>query len=261
MSTYVIDRLIHFDNEAFVLYAVTAPEDSLRIGAIASRCLTQLLDAKGEIVSKRDLMNGAWGAFGLEVTDNSLAQVIRQLRVALDKLQPGLELIVTVPRIGYKLGESLVEQLDQPAPAAQLLPQTEVVPTPIPAPTNQAASPPRWRPRELLLGLAALACWILLFLLPGLLRPTALPERPFAEQSVEDIDGVRVHQEDMPASALQPGNQQLAARARQLAQALGMSGHDLHIYRFADQYRSLDLLCQGALLAPDSQCLGVQAHD
>ena len=123
MSTYVINRLIHFDNEAFVLYAATAPEDSLRIGAIASRCLTQLLDAKGEIVSKRDLMNGAWGAFGLEVTDNSLAQTIRQLRVALDKLQPDHELIVTVPRIGYKLGESLVELLDRPeaseAPAAE----------------------------------------------------------------------------------------------------------------------------------------------
>ena len=261
MSTYVIDRLIHFDNEAFVLYAVTAPEDSLRIGAIASRCLTQLLDAKGEIVSKRDLMNGAWGAFGLEVTDNSLAQVIRQLRVALDKLQPGLELIVTVPRIGYKLGESLVERLDQPAPPAPQLPQTETASTPIPASANQVASPPPWRPRHLLMGLGALACWALLFLLPGLLRPAQLPERPFAEQRVEELNGLYVHMEDMPASALRPDNRQLAEHARQLVQALGMDGQDLHLYRFADQYRSLDLLCQGTLATADSQCLGVQAHD
>ncbi|MFG0379880.1 transcriptional regulator [Pseudomonas sp. zbq_18] len=262
MSTYVINRLIHFDNEAFVLYAATAPEDSLRIGAIASRCLTQLLDAKGEIVSKRDLMNGAWGAFGLEVTDNSLAQTIRQLRVALDKLQPDHELIVTVPRIGYKLGESLVELLDQPPPP----PLAAAHPASTPAPTETAStrhadSSPRWQPRDLLLGLAALAGWVLLFLLPGLLRPTALPERPFAEQRMEDIDGVRIHLEDMPASALQPDNRQLASHARQLAQALGMNGQVLHLYRFADQYRSLDLLCQGTLTAADSQCLGVQAHD
>ncbi|WP_394561942.1 transcriptional regulator [Aquipseudomonas alcaligenes] len=264
MSTYVINDLIRFDNEAFVLYAATEPEETLRIGAIASRCLTQLLEANGEIVSKRDLMAGAWGAFGLEVTDNSLAQVVRQLRVAMEKLQPGHELIVTVPRIGYKISEQ-VTLLDPPSPATPdlaLTPASEAAREPAgsaPAPMHERRAPVA--ARDLLLGLVALACWIGLFFLPGLLWPVSLPERPFAEQRVEDIDGVRVHLENMPASALRPDNRQLVAHAKQLGQTLAMDVHKLHIYRFADQYLSLDLLCEGTLLAPGSQCLGVQAHD
>lgn len=268
MSTYVINQLIHFDNEAFVLYAAASPEEALRIGAIASRCLTQLLQANGQIVSKRDLMSGAWGAFGLEVTDNSLAQVVRQLRVALEKLQQNHELIVTIPRIGYKISEqvTLLDEATTPAPLPVLaapaenrpLPSTEpALPTATPAPNQEQH---HW-PMDLLLGLAAIACWVALFQLPGLLRAPSLPERPFSEAQMENIDGVSVHLENMPGGALQPDNRQLVRELKQLGQTLDMDVDDLHIYRFAGQYRSLDLLCQGRLLAPNSQCLGVQPDE
>ncbi|QKE62797.1 winged helix-turn-helix domain-containing protein [Aquipseudomonas campi] len=265
MSTYVINRLIYFDNEAFVLYAAAAPEEVLRIGAIASRCLDQLLQANGQIVSKRDLMSGAWGAFGLEVTDNSLAQVVRQLRVALEKLQPNHELIVTIPRIGYKISEQ-VELLDETAtPALPLVPAAPMESEPQPATQLHTPTPLREHRHEqsmdLLLGFAAIACWVALFQLPGLLRAPTLPERPFVEHQAESIDGIRVHLEDMPGGALQPDNRQLVAEVKKLAPVLDLGTQDLHIYRFADRYRSLDLLCQGQLLAPDSQCLGVQPDE
>ena len=263
MSTYVINNLIHFDNEAFVLYTTDAPEDTLRIGAIASRCLTQLLQANGQIVSKRDLMSGAWGTFGLEVTDNSLAQVVRQLRVALEKLQPDHELIITIPRIGYKISEQ-VTLLDGTAPAAQ--PPMPSAPAPNePAPHSQmpvhsSKRQPDWT-RDLLLGLGTIASALLLFQLPGLLRSPSLPEQPFDEYQVESIDTVWVHFENMPDSALKPDNQKLVAQAKQLAQALNMDAHDLHIYRFTEQQHSLNLLCQGRLHAPGSQCLGIQTDE
>lgn len=265
MSTYVINQLIHFDNEAFVLYAAASPEDALRIGAIASRCLTQLLQANGQIVSKRDLMSGAWGAFGLEVTDNSLAQVVRQLRVALEKLQPNHELIVTIPRIGYKISEqvTLLDEANVPAPLPVLVAPTDIQ---LPPSDEPVVPPPRQKERQhwpidLLLGLAAIACWVALFQLPVLLRAPSLPERPFIEAQLESFDGVQVHLENMPGGALQPDNRQLVAEVKQLGQALGMDVDNLHIYRLADQYRSLDLLCQGRLQAPDSQCLGVKPDE
>lgn len=265
MSTYVINRLIHFDNEAYVLYAAQAPEEVLRIGAIASRCLTQLLQANGQIVSKRDLMSGAWGAFGLEVTDNSLAQVVRQLRVALEKLQPNHELIITIPRIGYKISEQ-VELLDEAVLSAP--PLTPATPEPNTPPSSAEPSEPvpsrerrHERTRDLLLGFAAIICWVALFQLPSLLGEKPLPELPFVEYQVESIDAIQVHQENMPGGALQPDNRRLVAQAKQLSQTLGMYSRDLHIYRFADQYRSLDLLCQGKLLMPDSQCMGIQANE
>lgn len=256
MSIYVINRLIHFDNEAFVLYAASAPEEVLRIGAIASRCLTLLLQADGQIVSKRELMGGAWGEFGLEVTDNSLAQVVRQLRVALEKLQPNHELIVTIPRIGYKLSEQ-VELLDPSPPTPPAPPAAEVS-----RPQISTEGPPshsrhfNW-PEKLLLGLAAIACWSALFHLPSLLASSALPDQPFAQAQVERIEGVTVHLESMPGGALQPDNQRLAVQVNALGKALDMDPLDLHVYRFAAQHRSLDLLCEGELSARDSHCLGL----
>ena len=133
-----------------------------------------------------------------------------------------------------------------------------------PAAHSPAPAAPRERQHawmDLLLGIGAVACWVALFQLPTLFRASTLPERPFLEQQVENVDGVQVHLEHMPGGALQPDNRQLAAEVKQLGQALGMDSRALHIYRFADRYRSLDLLCQGTLLAPDSQCLGVKPDE
>jgi DNA-binding winged helix-turn-helix (wHTH) protein len=256
MSLFVINQLVYFDNETFVLYTATSPDDVQRIGAIASRCLTQLLEANGQIVSKRDLLTGAWGSFGLEVSDNSLAQVVRQLRVALESLQPGHELILTVPRIGYKITQP-VERLEHapPSPASPPI-------APLPTQPETVQSPPRRRwIAQVPLALAALACWVALFLLPALLNPSVLPTRPFVESKAEAIEGITVHLETMPASALQPANQQLLEKARQLAQSLGMAPTDLHLYRLADRYRSMSLLCDGTLQHVDSQCVGMQLNE
>ncbi|MBC9251417.1 hypothetical protein A9179_14190 [Pseudomonas alcaligenes] len=259
MSIYVIHNLIHFDSEAFTLYRVDAPDEPLRIGAIASRCLLLLLQAEGQIVGKRELMNGAWGAFGLEVTENSLAQVVRQLRVALDKLQPGHELIDTVPRIGYRISErGVLLDATPPAPAQTPAPTIEVPPMPLATPAPPARQHPDW-PIRLVLGLATLLCWMALFKLPGLLHPAAPPEQPFVEARVEKLDGVTLHLEDIPNGALRPSNDQLVAHARQLGRTLAMD--DLHLYRFGGQDRSLNLLCQGQLQSDSSHCLGLQVDE
>ncbi|WP_460164043.1 winged helix-turn-helix domain-containing protein [Pseudomonas sp. S2_F03] len=120
MGQLLIDEHLVFDENNFLLFRVDAAnEEPLRLGAIASRCLAMLLRSGGSVVRKRELMAGAWGQYGLEVTDNSLAQVVRQLRLALEKLQPDREFIQTLPRIGYKLADGVtVEELTaHPKPA------------------------------------------------------------------------------------------------------------------------------------------------
>ncbi|MGY4531815.1 DNA-binding winged helix-turn-helix (wHTH) protein [Pseudomonas sp. TE3786] len=258
MSIFVINRLVHFDNETFVLYAATSPEEVQRIGAIASRCLTQLLQANGQIVSKRELMNGAWGAFGLEVSDNSLAQVVRQLRVAMETLQPGQELILTVPRIGYKI--TLPVALLEPSALARAVPASDAEAPPMAAEGPSPRSGRSWI-SHLSKGMVVLACWMTLFILPALLHPGALPNRPFVEERAEQLDGITLHLESMPAGALQPDNQRLVEIARRLAQRIGLAPSDLHLYRLADRYRSLTLLCQGTLQNADSQCVGMQLNE
>ncbi|MCY1559767.1 hypothetical protein D9M68_968360 [compost metagenome] len=106
-----------------------------------------------------------------------------------------------------------------------------------------------------------MACWAALFHLPSLLSPAVLPEQPFTEARVEQVDGITFHLESMPGGALQPDHQHLAVQVKQLGRALAMSPLDLHVYRFAAQHRSLDLLCQGLLTARDSHCLGLQLDE
>ncbi|WP_315809277.1 winged helix-turn-helix domain-containing protein [Pseudomonas sp. C9-3] len=251
MSRYAINHSIHFDSEAFELYLAEAPTERIRIGAIASRCLTLLVQADGKIVTKREFMSGAWGSFGLEVTENSLAQVIHQLRAALEKLQPGHELILTTPRIGYRIHES-VELLDAISP--------EAVRDPVGLSVAEKTPIPPYRSRSrLLLGLAAVACWVALYKLPGLWLPSTLPNRPFVEVKKEQIAGVTLHLEDMPAVALRPANAQLVASAKKLAIALNLA--EPNLYRFASQDRALNLLCSGELRPGSSHCLGLQVDE
>ncbi|MET1080187.1 MAG: winged helix-turn-helix domain-containing protein [Pseudomonas sp.] len=262
MALYVINSLIYFDSEAFTLYRAESSEEALRIGAIASRCLSLLLQADGQIVSKRELISGAWGAFGLEVTDNSLAQVVRQLRVALETLQPDHELILTIPRIGYKINPpvALLDAPPLPLPPVSTV-STPATEEPVSPGTQSPPTPGRRHEKlsQLAFGLIALLCWAALFHLPELLRPAALVEQPFVEAGVAQLDGLTLHWEAMPAVALVPGNEQLARRATTLGLAIGME--NLHLYRFAGQARSLDLLCQGELTAGSHSCVGVKADE
>jgi DNA-binding winged helix-turn-helix (wHTH) protein len=111
MGQVLINELIVFDEDRFLLFRADAPEVApLRLGATTSSCLALLIHSNGAVVRKRQLMAGAWGQYGLKVTDNSLAQSIRQLRLALETLQPGREFIQTLPRLGYKLADGVCTQ-------------------------------------------------------------------------------------------------------------------------------------------------------
>ncbi|WP_429260971.1 winged helix-turn-helix domain-containing protein [Paraburkholderia sp. GAS334] len=70
---------------------------------MASRIFDPFLRAPRIVYSRRQLLDDGWRAFGFEVGENSLAQVMRTLRGALAQLDPGVRHFQTVPRIGYCL--------------------------------------------------------------------------------------------------------------------------------------------------------------
>jgi serine/threonine protein kinase/DNA-binding winged helix-turn-helix (wHTH) protein len=73
--------------------------------------LHQLLINAGEVVTKQELIEAVWPA--VMVVDGSLATAVSKLRKALGQDQ---QLIVTVPRVGYRLDCTVEAKLD-PAPA------------------------------------------------------------------------------------------------------------------------------------------------
>ena len=282
MGQLLIDEHLVFDENNFLLFRVDAVnEEPLRLGAIASRCLAMLLRSGGAVVRKRELMAGAWGQYGLEVTDNSLAQVVRQLRLALEKLQPDREFIQTLPRIGYKLADGVsVEELSavaQTAPAPTATPVSTMAdaedepdeapsitanpaptaPTSAPRPVQPTTPPKRW-------GLwLALSLWGVLAFLSGRIWLGPSPEvAPPAFAAPVTIDDVHVH---LSAQDVHPPATShlhlLVQNSRELAGHLGIPAQNMHLYLLPSRRGADQILCDGELETVSSRCIGVQQYD
>lgn len=125
MTRYLIADAMLFDDE---LYEISMHGNALKsvvLGAAASRCFSALLDAQGAIVTKKELLHDGWERYGQQVSVNSVSQAIAQIRRCLSTLELP-DYVVTVPRIGYKMGDSFfVEKLHESA--TLLKPASEAV--------------------------------------------------------------------------------------------------------------------------------------
>ncbi|MGJ7515047.1 winged helix-turn-helix domain-containing protein [Pseudomonas baetica] len=286
MGQVLIDGQLVFDEDNFLLFRVDTPdEEPLRLGAIASRCLAILLRSGGTVVRKRELMAWAWGQYDLEVTDNSLAQVIRQLRLALEKLQPDREFIQTLPRIGYKIADSVrVQELpivskaspitaasaagsEGPIPASPPPTRVDIAGDDAQSPSIDTAKEPS--PMSPVISARRWGLWLTLPLWGSLafllgkfwMPPTSDVSIPMFAAPVT-MNDVQVHplladSQTLVPSLLQPkvvNSQKLAAR-------LGMSSDDLHLYLMPGRRGADQILCEGELEAAGSRCIGVQQHD
>jgi TolB-like protein len=74
---------------------------TIRLGSRAAEILCVLASAKGELVTKEQLLNQVWR--NIVVEENALQVHMSALRKALDEDRSGLTYIVTVPGRGYRL--------------------------------------------------------------------------------------------------------------------------------------------------------------
>ncbi len=75
-----------------------------RLSPRALRALTMLAEAQGATVSRAALLDAVWP--DVHVCEESLTQVITELRRALGRKHAGEALIETVPKCGYRLGRA-----------------------------------------------------------------------------------------------------------------------------------------------------------
>jgi TolB-like protein/tetratricopeptide (TPR) repeat protein len=94
--------------------------EPLAIGHRGVALLATLFKRPGEVLTKTELMDAAWG--GAAVEESNLSVQIAALRKALGHSPVGGDWIVTVPRIGYRFVPLL------PAPAASEQPSIAVLP-------------------------------------------------------------------------------------------------------------------------------------
>lgn len=76
-----------------------------KIGARDALVLLSLLEMNGEVATKKFIMEKAWS--DVEVTETSLTKSISTLRNLIQEFYPDIDVIITVPRVGYKIRTSL----------------------------------------------------------------------------------------------------------------------------------------------------------
>ncbi len=131
MAKFLIGDAVRFDSDTFALATKGNPNVSLPLGAAAGRCLLVLLEANGEIVTKRAMLGKAWEQYGAVVTSNNLSQAIMQIRRAFEQAGADPSLLVTVPRIGYRLNSVVkVSPFVDASAVESVLPASPVLPIP-----------------------------------------------------------------------------------------------------------------------------------
>ncbi|MGC7405847.1 winged helix-turn-helix domain-containing protein [Pandoraea pneumonica] len=131
MAKYLIGDAARFDSETLTLAATHSPDTPLALGAAAARCLLVLLEADGEIVTKKALLTEAWEQYGAVVSSNNLSQAIVQVRRALEQAGVDPAALATVPRIGYRLHQAVKLSPFVDANTAQsVIPASPAVPIP-----------------------------------------------------------------------------------------------------------------------------------
>jgi DNA-binding winged helix-turn-helix (wHTH) protein len=110
------DRLL-FDCRQDLLTDLHDRSRYLQLKPISARLLRLMAASPRTVLGRRQLFDMGWRAFGFEVCDNSLNQVICALREAFAELAPGGTWIKTIPRIGYCLLADVRPMIDAaPAP-------------------------------------------------------------------------------------------------------------------------------------------------
>ena len=136
-------------------------QDRVRITAKPLETLIFIVENRGRVVQKQEILNAVWK--DTFVTEDTLVHAIREVRRALADDRDNPRFILTVPREGYRF---VCEVLTEPAvetqqvasvPATELSSEPPSLPLPLPDPRDRMADSPRrsrWR-IPLVIGLFA----------------------------------------------------------------------------------------------------------
>jgi DNA-binding winged helix-turn-helix (wHTH) protein len=83
-------------------------DEQIDLSDLQSDVLAHLVQAPGVVVSKDDLIAAAW--YGVAVTNNSVEQIVSDLRRALRENGKQSSLIETVPRRGYRFAAEVIRE-------------------------------------------------------------------------------------------------------------------------------------------------------
>lgn len=104
MNTHMLYQIyneVTFRTDDGVLASLSSPENSVVLSITANRIFSFLLEQRGKVVSREDLLVNVWDKNGFQASNNSLSQYISFIRRGLHDLGCNQEVIQTIPRVGF----------------------------------------------------------------------------------------------------------------------------------------------------------------
>jgi DNA-binding winged-HTH domains len=106
-----IEGFITFDTEnASLVNLLTG--DSIELSQTSNRLLAELLNHRGDIVSRGEIFQSVFDRFGARASNSNLNQYISTLRKGMSELGIEKDVIITVPRVGFRISDNVIIKSD-----------------------------------------------------------------------------------------------------------------------------------------------------
>jgi len=100
---YIINFTVIFDSENRTLTVKNEKETVIELTKPATRVFNELIKSGGQNLSRDLILKNAWEDLGYPASNPSLNNCISELRKSFELLGLDKKLIVTIPRIGFKI--------------------------------------------------------------------------------------------------------------------------------------------------------------
>ncbi|WP_368528328.1 transcriptional regulator [Enterobacter cloacae] len=104
----IFNNSLLFNPEAHTIGLVGQPESALTLSAPAVRLLQEFVRNKGCDLSREELITRVWEAYGFTPSGNNLNKAVSELRKSFHALGERQEMIVTLPRIGFRFEADVI---------------------------------------------------------------------------------------------------------------------------------------------------------
>lgn len=121
---YIINKTIVFDSNELTLYLYENTQIVARLTKPATRLLLTLIQNSGVNVNRDTLLENVWLTYGFTASNAGLNNYISELRKAFSSLGYNHELIITIPKLGFRF-ESEIDILDSDVISSKSKPAEE----------------------------------------------------------------------------------------------------------------------------------------
>lgn len=119
---YKINEIVRFKPADGAIWSIESPEQVINLTITNCNLLCLLLNKKGEVLSREQILEDIWDKQGLRSSNNTLNQYISILRRTFSLLGIDDEVIKTIPKVGFSLNASISvekECNDEPVKAVE----------------------------------------------------------------------------------------------------------------------------------------------